>query len=313
VSPVGAGLHLVAADLQRGDVRYSVLGAGGPRRADDSIPLPLAHATGLCAGPASLLVAGAAAGSEVPVVLGLDGDGTVRQRTPLPVAGPLLRWPTPLRLAEHDVAVWEEYAGDGTAVVMCRIPPDEVAGVARHQFPVFGDQTAVAVVDDDIVMARVDPQSREVLVSRLDQDLRTVSRRAVTEHADAVALSSTDRGAVVAWIHGGRRVQVRLLSPDLTPMGSTLTVAEVDAPATVTGLRLAASGGFVALIHRTRTLEERRGLRREAVTLVDLPAEAITGLVWLDPPSAGAATAAWLGTEVWVLHGTGGVITRIVR
>ena len=175
LSPMGTSLHLVAADLDREDVRHAAFGSGGPGQVDESTPVPLDHVSGLSAGSARLLVAGAAAGSGIPVVLELTEGGTVEAQTSLPVTGELVRWPRPLRIGDHAVAVWEEYSDDGTAVAMCRVPPDGILGVARHRFPEFGDQTAIAAVDHGIVIARVEPRSREVVVCLLDQDLRTVS------------------------------------------------------------------------------------------------------------------------------------------
>jgi hypothetical protein len=317
-SRVGRDLHLVAADLHRGDVRHAVLDTAGRNWLSAGTPVPLAYPTGLTGHRDGLLITGAATGSEAPVILGLTQDASVLSEVRLPVQGDLLRWPVPLRIGTRDYAQWEEYAGPGTAVARCRVKAGRTFGVSRYQFPSFGDRTAVAVAGDTTLVARVDPASMEVRVLLLDDDLRRVSSSTLAKDGRDVAVSPAGDGAAIAWSDGGGEIRLCWVSPDLSLHGPLITVAQVDAPATVAGLKLASSGRASAVVYRTLTLddpraitggpmpvlEEPRGTVRETVAVVDLAAATIEGQVQLDPPSDGAAVAAWVGPGIWVLHGS---------
>jgi hypothetical protein len=317
LSRVGRHLHLVAADLEHGDIRHAVLGAGGRGWVGECTPLPLDYPTGLSGCSRGLLVTGAALGSEAPVILGLTEGAAVLSQARLPVKGDLLRWPVPLQIGDRDYALWEEYVGGGTAVASCRVESDRTFKVSRHQFPIFGDRTAIGVIGDRMLMARVDPVSEDVCLFLLDEDLRSISTATIAEGGNAVAVSPAHDGAVVAWSDGRGRICLRWFSPELSIYGQVLTVTQVDAPTTVAGLKLASSGSATVVLYRTLTLndpriveggptpvlDELRGTAREAVALVNLAASTITDPIWLDPPSAGAVTAEWLGPDVWILHG----------
>lgn len=318
LSPVGEDMHLVAADLQHEDVRHAVLPAGGLGWVGEPTPLPLAYATGSRSWSGGLLVAGAALDSEAPVILRLADGVSVLGQTLLPVDGDLLRWPVPLQIGGHHYAVWEEYDDGGTAVARCRVDSGQAFDVSRHRFPIFGDRTAIGVVRDRMFMARVDPASEDVVILLLDEDLGIVSAVNTGAGGKAVAVSQAHGGAVVAWSDHRGRVLLRWFSPDLSIHGEVLTVAHVDAPTTVAGVKLASSDNSTVVLYRTLTLDdprlvdgaptpvlqELRGTVREAVALVDLAASTITDQLWLDPPSAGAVTAEWLGPDVWILHGS---------
>lgn len=318
LSRVGRHLHLVATDLQRGDAAHATLTASERRWLDPGTPVPLAYPTGLTGRPGGLLVTGAAPGSEAPVILGLTEDASVLSQARLPVEGDLLRWPVPLQIGKREYAQWEEYAGSGTAVVRCRVEPGRTFGVSRYRFPGFGDRTAVAVVEDRTLLARIDPAGREVRVLLLDDDLRAVSSSTLADGGQDVAVCPARNGAAIAWSDGGGQISLRWVSPDLSLLGPLITVAQVSAPATVAGLKLASSGRAAAVLYRTLTLhdpravsggptpvlEELRGTAREAVAVVDLATATVDGQVRLDPPSAGAAIVEWLGPGIWVLHGS---------
>jgi len=224
----------------------------------------------------------------------------------------------PVQFGDREYALWEEYWGNRTAVVRCLIRPDWTFTVSRHLFPAFGDRTAFEVVGDRTLVARVDPMTKDVGVFLLGDDPRSMSSAMIAEDGLDVAASSAHHGVVIAWSNGHGRIRLRWASADLSTQDPILTVAQVDSPATVAGLKLASSGSATAVLYRTLTPHDPRAVTggptpelgrlqfttREAVVLVDLASSTITYPIWLDPPRSGAATAEWLGPDVWILHGS---------
>jgi hypothetical protein len=319
-------MHLVATDLEHGEARHVTLRAEGRDWLNAGRPVPLAYPTGLTGHPRGLLVTGAALGNEAPVIVALAEDASVLSQARLPVEGNLLRWPVPMHIGKRDYAQWEEYAGSGTAIVRCLVEAGRTSALSRYEFPVFGDRTAAAVVRDRTLVARIDPASKDVRVFLFDDDLGSMASTILAEGGQDVAVSPARDGAAIAWSDADGRIRLRWVSADLSFQRPLISVAQVDAPATVAGLKLASSGRATAVLYRTLTLddpravtggptpvlEKLRGTNREAVVVVDLAAATIKGQIWLDPASTGAAIVEWLSPEVWVLHGSAEpVVSRI--
>ena len=224
-------------------------------------------------------------------------------------------------LPDGPAVTWETYEGQGSVVAVRPLAGD--ADAVTVAYPTFTPDAAVAVAGGRLVLVRVDPVTLELRLAVLDGTAVTTAV-AVARGVVSVTATSSGDGMVVAWVDGERRLVVQRFTADLGP-GPKLVVAEVAPPATIVAPRLAAAGDRAAVMHIERTEGDPRPLTDDPVPVLDHPPRSTTEAVTivpasageaadsarLEPPSAGAGVAGWLGSTLFVVHGAGAPLVTV--